>query len=296
MRSRLSRSARPKRRAAVLDGRRTVHDHERSRAISPVPDGHGQPGAARGAERAAGGVGVAAVVEEPVDGRAGAADVGSERAEPEQLRGERRGGEVVRRQRGEVARAADGGERALERGPALLPAVGPSALVEAAVDRGGGGLRRRRAAGRARSSSPAAGRAARARRRRRGRAGGRRRGRTGRRRRARDASACSSSGGAGSVERLVGEPERGRRVGAAAAEAGRDRDPLRDRRLPARLDAGRRGERGERVADDRVAAKPVTASAGASAIATRSPRSTRWRTVATSCFPSSRPARRRARG
>src|SRR5262249_6966758 len=40
------------------------------------------------------------------------------------------------------------------------------------------------------------------------------------------------------VERLVGDPESGCRVRAAAAEAGGDRDPLLDRRLPPGLDAG----------------------------------------------------------
>ena len=55
------------------------------------------------------------------------------------------------------------------------------------------------------------------------------------------------------LQRLVGEPEGRSRVGAAAAEPGRDRDPLRDRRTPAGLDAGGGGERGEGVADDRVA-------------------------------------------
>ena len=44
--------------------------------------------------------------EEPVDGRAGAADVGAEGAELAQLVGERRRREVVRRQRGEIARRA----------------------------------------------------------------------------------------------------------------------------------------------------------------------------------------------
>src|SRR2546423_1878216 len=43
-------------------------------------------------------------------------------------------------------------------------------------------------------------------------------------------------------ERLVREPERGRRVGASAAEAGRDRNPLRQARGPERLDAGLRPE------------------------------------------------------
>ena len=44
------------------------------------------------------------------------------------------------------------------------------------------------------------------------------------------------------VERLVREPERRRRVGAAAAEAGGDGDALLDRRAPALLDRRVRGE------------------------------------------------------
>ena len=58
------------------------------------------------------------------------------------------------------------------------------------------------------------------------------------------ASAWSSAAGSGVASVCVGEPECRRRVGAAAAETGRDRDPLRDRRTPARLDAGGGGERG----------------------------------------------------
>ena len=67
------------------------------------------------------------------------------------------------------------------------------------------------------------------------------------------ASAASSAVGSGVVERLVGEPQSGRGIRAAAAEAGCDGDPLRDRRAPARLDAGGGAERDQRVAHERVA-------------------------------------------
>ena len=43
-------------------------------------------------------------LEQPVDDRPGARDVGPEGAEGEQLVGERRGGEIVRRQLREIAR------------------------------------------------------------------------------------------------------------------------------------------------------------------------------------------------
>src|SRR5262249_33818468 len=53
-------------------------------------------------------------------------------------------------------------------------------------------------------------------------------------------------------ERVVREPERRRGVGAAAAEAGGDRNPLLDRYVPAGPDACSGGERAERARDERV--------------------------------------------
>src|SRR5690349_297492 len=55
---------------------------------STVPSRHGQPQPSGARERRARGLGVAAVVEEPVDGRTGPGDVGAERAEREQVVGE----------------------------------------------------------------------------------------------------------------------------------------------------------------------------------------------------------------
>ncbi len=64
------------------------------------------------------------------------------------------------------------------------------------------------------------------------------------------------------AEGVVRETQRRRRVGAAAAEAGRDREPLLDRRVPAGLDAGPRCEGLERAADERVAGEAVDAQLG----------------------------------
>ena len=95
--------------------------------------------------------------------------------------------------------------------------------------------------------------------------------------------------GGGSSRSSRGEPERGRGVGAAAAEAGSDRDPLLDRRAPARLDACGCGDLDER-ARGRACRRRTrsTESAGAGSSETVSARSIRWRSVATSCRPSSR--------
>ena len=71
----------------VLDRERAVHTA--TVPWSAVPGGNGQPGAAGAPEGATGLVGVAAVVEEAVDGRACAADVGPERAQAAQVVGER---------------------------------------------------------------------------------------------------------------------------------------------------------------------------------------------------------------
>ena len=63
-------------------------------------------------------------------------------------------------------------------------------------------------------------------------------------------------------KRLVGEPERGRRVGAAATETGGDRDPLLDPDAPIWLDFGHAGELFQRVADERVARKTLDQELG----------------------------------
>ena len=65
-------------------------------------------------------------------------------------------------------------------------------------------------------------------------------------------------------ERRVGEPERRRGVGAAAAEAGGDRDPLLDPGAPARLDArGGRDAPRARARTSVSSAKPSTAERAA---------------------------------
>ncbi len=136
------------------------------------------------AQRTLRGLRTSLVMEEAVHGWACAADVGAERAECNQLLGEWRRGEIVRGERGEVARAFDALERVEQRGAAVVPPLRAVSLVERRVDRRGRRASARRSAGRARSRSPAAGRSPRASCRRRSRAAVRRRGRTAHRRRA----------------------------------------------------------------------------------------------------------------
>src|SRR5690606_34034091 len=93
-------------------------------------------GDAERGERLGRALGARTVVEETVEGRPGAAHVGAEGARREQLARERRRGEVVQGQGGEVARRARPDERAMQR-PAAVVEPGGSAV--AAVD-GGGGL------------------------------------------------------------------------------------------------------------------------------------------------------------
>src|SRR6266516_436554 len=106
-------------------------------ASSTVPCGNGDPEPSAALQRTRGGARFAAVVEEPVHDRTGPRDVGAEGAEPDELGAQRRGGEIVGRERSEVARTAYGGNR-VEQLPAALPvACGGQALVEGAVDGGG---------------------------------------------------------------------------------------------------------------------------------------------------------------
>src|SRR5919197_222492 len=80
----------------------------------------------------------AAVVEEPIDGGSGAADVGAKGPACEKLVDERRpsgrGREVARRKRGKIPRTAHGIERLEEGRPLLLEILPAPRLVEAAVD------------------------------------------------------------------------------------------------------------------------------------------------------------------
>src|SRR3954447_19575143 len=74
---------------------------------STVPRWCGQPGTPLGGHFPLRSTGAVAMQEEPVDGRAGARDVCTERTESLELRRERRGCEVVRLQRGEVTWTPD---------------------------------------------------------------------------------------------------------------------------------------------------------------------------------------------
>src|SRR5439155_123631 len=173
-----------------------------------------------------------AVEEESVERGAGTADVGAEGAEPAKLLGERRRREVVRRQRGEVARAADGGQRVEQPPTPLLVAERPLALVERAVDVGG---RLLRSVAREQQDDPVvlrqierlelgavAGSELRSVAEEERNVGTEARG-----------DALELRRGERLVECLVREAERRRRVGAAAAETGGDRDALLDLRGPA---------------------------------------------------------------
>src|SRR5581483_4191169 len=104
---------------------------------STVPRWRRQPGVPDAAERASRSLRLVLVMEEPVHDRTRAGDVGAERAELAQPVAQRRAGEVVRRQGGEVARTAHARERVEQRRAALLPTVGAVARVERVVDGAG---------------------------------------------------------------------------------------------------------------------------------------------------------------
>ena len=157
------------------------------------------------------------VEEQPVDGGAGPGDVGAKR--PELL------------DPGAVARTRRGRYAAVRRGPRAARCVRSRRAARSAVRRSRQTRLARRTPGtrtpwtpsrscavRAEARrSPEAARAARARCRRPTRAAGLARGRTGRRRRGRD-QLVQPLGGERGGKRLVGEPQCGGRVGAAAAE------------------------------------------------------------------------------
>ena len=69
-----------------------------------LPRWYGRNGAPEGREGPGRTLGLLAVAEEAVDGRPGAADVGAEGAELDEMLRERRRREIVRRQGGELAR------------------------------------------------------------------------------------------------------------------------------------------------------------------------------------------------
>src|SRR5579872_6211555 len=225
---------------------------------STVPRRCRDPGAPEALHRALRGLCGALVVEQSVERRAGAAHVGAEGAVRAELLRERRRHEVVRGQRGEVARAAKAPERRVHGGAALVEAGGAAALVEGGIDRGGGRLLR---VVREDEEDPEVLRHV-ERRELRAVAGpelravGEEEGHVG-------AEPCGEVVQVGRGKRLgqrrVGEPQRGGGVGAAAAETGRDGETLLDVHAPARLDAGACGERLERAAHERVGEEPVDA-------------------------------------
>ena len=259
-------------------------------SCSTVPSGNRDPGAPASLELALGGGGLRAVQEEPVDGRSGPADVGAEGAELEQPLRERR------RRRGRSAAGCRGRAGARPAASASRRRVAPLLEAGRAVARG----RRRR---RRRPSTASRGRAAAAATTQKscGRSSGassrpvpapscgpevRKNGTSAP---SSAASSCRRSGGSGS-----GSVSLASRSAVAASELPPPRPAatgivLPDPRVPARLDARGLGElRRARARTIVSSAKPSTASSAAGSSATRSQRSIRWRTVATSCWPSSR--------
>src|SRR4051794_16187293 len=198
------------------------------------------------------------VMEEPVDGRTGAADVCAERTERLQLVDERRAREVVQRQGREVARPPDVVEHREQLCAPLLEALGAVAAVEAGVD-----ARRRLLHGAVceHEEHPEV---------------------------LRDVHRCErrsvsrselhalveEEGHVGTdpaaqvvegaprerlVERVVRKAQRGRGVRASAGEPGGERDPLLDAHAPACAFAGFVRECVQRLAHDGVAVEPFDA-------------------------------------
>ena len=100
---------------------------------------------------------------------------------------------------------------------------------------------------------------------------------------------ASRSAASGSSSVSFASAKRGRRVGAAAAEPGGDRDPLLDRACQRGSTPAASASASSARADERVVGEPVDAELGAPARARSGRRaSIRCRTVATSCLPSSR--------
>ncbi len=194
-------------------------------------------------------------MEEAVDRRAGAAEIGPERARRAQLAGEwraaRRSDEIVGRQRGEIARAPDRVERSQERRLALREPGTAAQLVEACVDLARRLLRR---AAREREQDPEVLRDVERAQPLSGALGQLRPG-------LEEERDVGAEAGGKRVEALaverplqpgVGEPQRGGGVGAPAAQAGGDGDLLRDPGAPSGIDLRLARELDERAPDDRV--------------------------------------------
>src|SRR2546422_1474146 len=101
---------------------------------STVPRWCGEPRAPSGGDSFPRSPGFAAVQKQAVDGGARTRDVRAECAERSELVGERRRGEVVHRERSEVARTPHRAERVEQRVAPLLVAALPVARVECVVD------------------------------------------------------------------------------------------------------------------------------------------------------------------
>src|SRR5438132_1546935 len=109
---------------------------------STVPRWCGQPGTARGSEPLSRRPSLLSVEEETVDGGARTADVGAKGSEATELVRQRRRGEVVGREDGEIACTADVREQVAQCQAPLLEAVVAATGLEARVDIGRRGLRR----------------------------------------------------------------------------------------------------------------------------------------------------------
>src|SRR3954468_10511662 len=202
---------------------------------STVPRWCRDPGTAEAAERASRGIRIATVMEEPVQRRTRSGHVRAKGARRAKLLRFRRAREVVWRQSREVARTLDGGERVDEGLAPLGESFHPVPRVEGGVHVGSRGLplvvreegddqevlwqvERLQLASITRAELRAVGEEE------------------------RDVRsdlrghAVQVLGRKRLGKRLVRKPERRGRVGAAAAEAGGDRDPLLDLHAPARFD------------------------------------------------------------
>src|SRR5947207_4029063 len=222
------------------------------RAIaSTVPSGHREPTSPDRTQGVGRGLRLFAPTEEAVDGRTGAADVGPERSATPQLVNERRRRKVVGRKSREVGRAPDGGKRAAELGTAGPVAASAVPCVEGLVHALGRLLPR---AVREHDGDPVvlreielleASPVARPEL----RAGGQEERNVGAELGCNVAKTLPRQR---PVERLVREPQGGRRVGAAAAEARCDGDPLPDPGAPTGFGSRRAGKSLERTTDERV--------------------------------------------
>ena len=258
------------------------------RHASTVPGRGREPGVAEAPERALCRLRLAPVEEQTVDRRAGARDIGAEGSRGAQLVGERRAREIVRRERGEVEQALDRARasssaararpsRALRRAR-RTPRRRP--LSRSSPCRGSSRTTTQKSCGKSSSASslpspePSCGPLAR---------------KNGTSAPIPAAMACSSAAGSGSAS----EPF-ARRSAVAASELPPPRPAasgmcfsILTRQRGSTPAAAARRSRAARTSVSSV--NPSTrSSAPRPSISIRSTRSIRWRTVSTSCLPSSR--------